>query len=132
MMMPSSLGGGAAAGNSKDAYGGGDEDTRTGGLKETPRPAPPSVLPPTHQQHIVNKIAKTESGENLTVLVRGDNVFGTTVSKSFALSDEMGGPITGVETVNISIASYRVVEVSRPFVLMESTFIFWSAHLIHF
>jgi len=49
----------------------------------------------------------------MTVLVRGDNVFGTTVSKSFAKKDEKGFPIDGVDTVNISIASYRVVEVSR-------------------
>lgn len=109
MMMPSSRGGGDGGGGSGD-----DAVARSGGgLRETPRPAPPSVLPPTHHQHIVNKTAKTESGENMTVLVRGDNVFGTTVSKSFALSDETGGPITSVVTVNISIASYRVVEVCR-------------------
>jgi hypothetical protein len=47
----------------------------------------------------------------MTVLVRGDNVFGTTVSKSFAMASEKGGPIEGIDTVNISIASYRVVEV---------------------
>ena len=110
MMMPSSRGAGVS-GKSRDGGDGGDEPSRLGGLKETPRPAPPSVLPPMQHQHIVNKTAKTESGENLTVLVRGDNVFGTTVSKSFALSDEKGGPITSVVTVNISIASYRVVEV---------------------
>jgi hypothetical protein len=44
---------------------------------------------------------------DLTVLCRGVNAFGTTVSKSFARSNEKGGPI---DTVNISIASYRVVE----------------------
>lgn len=54
------------------------------------------------------------SDESLTVLVKGDNVFGTTVSKSFAVANERGGPIEGVDTVNISVASYRVIEVSRP------------------
>ena len=53
------------------------------------------------------------SDESLTVLVKGDNVFGTTVSKSFAVASEKGGPIEGVDTVNISVASYRVIEVSR-------------------
>lgn len=82
-------------------------------LKETPRALAPTLLPPTNHQHVVNKTAKTESGDDLTVLVRGDNVFGTTVSKSFACSDEKGGPMTGVDTVNISIASYRVVESTK-------------------
>jgi hypothetical protein len=53
----------------------------------------------------------TSDGDTMTVLVKGDNVFGTTVSKSFARPSENGGPIKGVDTVNISIASYRVVEV---------------------
>lgn len=53
----------------------------------------------------------TSDGDTLTVLVKGDNVFGTTVSKSFARPSDNGGPIKGVDTVNISIASYRVVEV---------------------
>lgn len=58
---------------------------------------------------IVNKKVKDSSGlGDLTVLVRGDNVFGTTVSKSFARTSEQG-VISGVDTVNISIASYRVV-----------------------
>ena len=35
---------------------------------------------------------------------------GTTVSKSFARSNANGDPIAGVDTINISIASYRVVE----------------------
>ena len=106
MIMPSSR---TNKGGSESAQ---EDEPGRGGLKEAPRPAPPTVLPPTHHQHIVNKTAQTESGDNLTVLVRGDNVFGTTVSKSFACTDEKGGPITGVDTVNISIASYRVVEVS--------------------
>jgi hypothetical protein len=98
-----------------------------------------SAADPTHPRHIVvNKTVKgigawsatvsssfarcNPSGTNLlyipgsdssmTVLVRGDNVFGTTVSKSFAMASDKGGPIEGIDTVNISIASYRVVEVS--------------------
>lgn len=73
------------------------------------------ALEPHQPQHtVVNKLVKG-SGDDasaLTVLVRGDNVFGTTVSKSFALPSDKGGPIQGVDTVNISIASYRVIEVS--------------------
>ena len=46
---------------------------------------------------------------DLTVLIKGDNVFGTTVSKSFARHSH-GGPLVGVDTVNISVASFRVVE----------------------
>ena len=119
MVMPSSAGGdtGGAGGGSDfnhswdaaDAEGSGLGPG--GGLKETPRATAPNILPPTQHQHIVNKTAKTESGEEMRILVRGDNVFGTTVSKSFALSNEKGGAITNVVTVNISIASYRVVEV---------------------
>ncbi|CAB9510115.1 expressed unknown protein [Seminavis robusta] len=109
MMMPSSRT--AAGGNSRpeETSGGAKSESRSG-LKEAPRPAAPAVLPPMAHQDIVNKVAKTESGDNLRVLVRGDNVFGTTVSKSFACTDERGGPITGVDTVNISVASYRVVD----------------------
>jgi hypothetical protein len=59
----------------------------------------------------VKKEVKDSAGDgNLTVLVRGDNVFGTTVSKSFARTNEVGDVIAGVYTINISIASYRVVE----------------------
>lgn len=54
--------------------------------------------------------AMSEDGETLTVMIKGSNVFGTTVSKAFARPSENGGPISGVDTVNISIASYRVVE----------------------
>jgi len=43
-------------------------------------------------------------------VVRGDNVFGTTVSKSFSKTDEKKGK--KVVTVSISVASYRVVQVS--------------------
>lgn len=66
---------------------------------------------PSHTLTVVNKTVKDSAGEgDLTVLVRGDNVFGTTVSKSFARASEHGEPIAGVDTVNISVASYRVVE----------------------
>ena len=51
------------------------------------------------------------SGGNLIVYAKGDNVFGTTVSKSFAKPSFNGELVSGVDTVNISIASYRVVEV---------------------
>jgi len=52
-------------------------------------------------------IHESDSGENLIVLIRGDNAFGTTVSKSF---DHSG---SGSVAFNISIASYRVVESKR-------------------
>lgn len=58
-----------------------------------------------HQQ------VKNDGGDTLTIMVKGDNVFGTTVSKSFIRPSHNGGPIKGVDTVNISVASYRVVEV---------------------
>lgn len=67
-----------------------------------------------HQHHhtLVNKKVKGVGEENdLTVVVRGDNVFGTTVSKSFPRVNEDGEPGDGIDTVSISIASYRVVEV---------------------
>lgn len=57
------------------------------------------VLPKTIRGH--------GSNGDMTVLVRGMNAFGTTVSKSFARPSEKGG---GIVTINISIASYRVVE----------------------
>mmetsp|Transcript_45256 Transcript_45256/g.109545 ORF Transcript_45256/g.109545 Transcript_45256/m.109545 type:complete len:580 (+) Transcript_45256:383-2122(+) len=60
---------------------------------------------------VVHKTVKGSSSEgDITVLIKGDNVFGTTVSKSFARPSVNGGPVVGVDTVNISIASYRVVE----------------------
>jgi hypothetical protein len=71
-------------------------------------------MDPTHLQQamVVNKTIKgSHSDGNLTVLIKGDNVFGTTVSKSFARPSE-NGVHAGVDTINISIASYRVVEVS--------------------
>lgn len=78
--------------------------------------APNQGASDSHQQQVVNRTVKgTGSDGDLKVLVKGDNVFGTTVSKSFARPSEKGGPIVGVDTVNISIASYRVVEVSLSF-----------------
>lgn len=65
---------------------------------------------PMHTLTVVNKTVKDSGGEgDLKVLLQGNNVFGTTVSKSFARPSEKGGPIAGVDTINISIASYRVV-----------------------
>lgn len=67
--------------------------------------------PHNHQHHLVNKKVKGAGEESdLTVLVRGDNVFGTTVSKSFPRTDLAGELTDGIDTVSISIASYRVVE----------------------
>jgi len=66
-----------------------------------------------HQHHhtMVNKKVKGAGEENdLVVVVRGDNVFGTTVSKSFGRRDHEGNACDGIDTVSISIASYRVVE----------------------
>ena len=58
--------------------------------------------PHNHHRTLVNKKVKEDgTDDELTVLVSGDNVFRTTVSKSFPK-----------DTVSISIASYRVVEVS--------------------
>ena len=63
-----------------------------------------------HNYTSCNKEVKDSVGEgNLTVVVQGNNVFGTTVSKSFARRNKHGDLI-GAYTVNISIASYRVVE----------------------
>lgn len=73
-----------------------------------------SVVP--NSSNLESKTVKGSSSEgNFTVFVKGDNVFGTTVSKSFSRSSERGGPVEGVDTVNISIASYRVIEVSLSF-----------------
>ena len=66
---------------------------------------------PGAEREVLNKKVKGNgSEEDLTVLIRGDNVFGTTVSKSFDKINSSGN--REVDTVNISIASYRVVEVS--------------------
>lgn len=73
------------------------------------------TLGPHHHHHtLVNKKVNNVNGENtMTVLVRGDNVFGTTVSKSFQRVNEHGEQTDGIDTVSISIASYRVVEVRQ-------------------
>ena len=67
-----------------------------------------------HQHHhtLVNKKVKNvgEDNDEMTVVVRGDNVFGTTVSKSFPRVNHRGEQVDGIDTVSISIASYRVVE----------------------
>ena len=68
-----------------------------------------SHLPNPHNKP---SIVRNSSGRgNLTVYAKGDNVFGTTVSKSFARPSVNGELVMGVDTVNISVASYRVVEV---------------------
>ena len=64
---------------------------------------------------IVNKKVKGGSNEDLTVLIKGDNVFATTFSKSFDRVNANG--YREVDTVNISVASYRVVEVRLLLVL---------------
>eukprot|EP00557_Chaetoceros_sp_GSL56_P001584 CAMPEP_0176500312 /NCGR_PEP_ID=MMETSP0200_2-20121128/13460_1 /TAXON_ID=947934 /ORGANISM="Chaetoceros sp., Strain GSL56" /LENGTH=519 /DNA_ID=CAMNT_0017898923 /DNA_START=211 /DNA_END=1770 /DNA_ORIENTATION=- len=62
--------------------------------------------PYDHQHTLVNKKVKDDgTDDELTVVVRGDNVFGTTVSKSFPKKNSQK-----VVTVSISVASYRVVE----------------------
>jgi hypothetical protein len=93
-------------------------------LHVNPREGGPQRIP----HEVVNKLVKgTTSQEDLTVLIRGDNVFGTTVSKSFDRVNRLGN--REVDTVNISIASYRVVEVRElfncyqlfPFLVLEDT-----------
>lgn len=78
---------------------------------------------------------KTVKGSNsegdIVVLIKGDNVFGTTVSKSFARPSVNGGPVVGVDTVNISIASYRVVEVSIHIPFVTICVFFSDIILIH-
>lgn len=67
---------------------------------------------PPHLQNNQHRVVKSTSGSSgdLTVFTKGDNVFGTTVSKSFARPSVNGDLVTAVDTVNISVASYRVVE----------------------
>lgn len=59
--------------------------------------------PHKYHQQTVNKPVR--GSDAVTVLVKGDNVFGTTVSKSFNRPGDMG-----VDTISISISSYRVVQ----------------------
>jgi len=64
--------------------------------------------PYDHHHTTVNKKVKEDgTDDELTVVVRGDNVFGTTVSKSFTRNAYQEKKVV---TVSISIASYRVVE----------------------
>jgi len=53
-----------------------------------------------------NKKIQSSGEGTLSVLIKGDNIFGTTVSKSFARADRSGR----IDTISISIASYRVVQ----------------------
>lgn len=65
-----------------------------------------TIGPYDHHHTFVNKTVKDDNTDDeLNVVVRGDNVFGTTVSKSFIKKETLK-----VVTVSISIASYRVVE----------------------
>ena len=68
-----------------------------------------SMEPHKHQHTFVNKKVKG-SGADITVLVRGDNVFGTTVSKSFTKMKDKAVK-WGNDSVSVSVASYRVVQV---------------------
>jgi len=70
-----------------------------------------SMDPHNHHHTLVNEKIKGDGNCDLTVVVRGDNVFGTTVSKSFIKKNgrrARGRP--GTVSVSISIGSYRVVE----------------------
>lgn len=70
-----------------------------------------SMGPHKHHHTLVNEKIKGCENSDLTVLVRGDNVFGTTVSKSFIKKNgkrPRGRPET--VSVSISVGSYRVVE----------------------
>jgi hypothetical protein len=73
-----------------------DRNTREGGPQRIPH-------------EVVNKQVKgPTSEEDLMVFIRADNEYGTTVSESFARTNRQGN--REVDTVNISIASDRVVE----------------------
>merc|ERR1712238_109454 len=52
-------------------------------------------------------VVKGRPKNELSIVMKGDNVFGTTVSKSFAAGGDLPG---AADTVSISIASYRVVD----------------------
>ena len=76
---------------------------------------------------VVNKQIKgTGSEDAMTILIRGDNVFGTTVSKSFDRVNKLGN--REVDTVTISIAGYRVVEVSASTHCGLNSFSLWMQH----
>eukprot|EP00586_Coscinodiscus_wailesii_P003045 CAMPEP_0172483868 /NCGR_PEP_ID=MMETSP1066-20121228/11062_1 /TAXON_ID=671091 /ORGANISM="Coscinodiscus wailesii, Strain CCMP2513" /LENGTH=494 /DNA_ID=CAMNT_0013248017 /DNA_START=33 /DNA_END=1517 /DNA_ORIENTATION=+ len=83
---------------------------RSGGAGKQNYTSLKSLGPHHHHHTFVNiEVKGTGSGGDLRVLVKGDNVFGTTVSKSFTKSSDsvVRG---GNDTVSISIGSYRVVE----------------------
>jgi len=70
-----------------------------------------SMGPHQHHHTLVNEKIDGNAKSDETVLVRGDNVFGTTVSKSFIKRNtkrSRGRPET--VSVSVSIGSYRVVE----------------------
>jgi len=107
-----------------DTVGGGKQDVAEAALvsrlNDPSRGIHSFVVPGTSgsggcdQPHLQQKyqVVKSTGGSNddLTVYTKGDNVFGTTVSKSFARPSVNGDLVTAVDTVNISVASYRVVE----------------------
>eukprot|EP00588_Corethron_pennatum_P014413 CAMPEP_0194277716 /NCGR_PEP_ID=MMETSP0169-20130528/9961_1 /TAXON_ID=218684 /ORGANISM="Corethron pennatum, Strain L29A3" /LENGTH=670 /DNA_ID=CAMNT_0039021747 /DNA_START=132 /DNA_END=2144 /DNA_ORIENTATION=+ len=53
--------------------------------------------------------SKEKQSERIRVILKGENIYGTTVSKSFLRGGRSVG-IGAVETISISIASFRVVE----------------------
>jgi len=62
-----------------------------------------SLGPQQYHHTPVNKPVRG-SGDGSTVIVKGDNVFGTTVSKSFP------SPRGGSDTISVSISNYRVIK----------------------
>jgi hypothetical protein len=79
------------------------------------------TLGPRHHHHMNKKVKNTNGENDLTELVLGDNVFATTVCKSFPRVNDKGGPEDGVDTLSISIISYRVVEVRKSLCLFPTT-----------
>ena len=73
-----------------------------------------SALGPHHPHHImVNRTIHEKDGD-LLIVCKGDNVFGTTVSKSFETVVGSGSKRrTESVSVSVSVASYRVVECQK-------------------
>ena len=73
-----------------------------------------SSLGPHHLHHtMVNRTVHEKDGD-LRIVCKGDNVFGTTVSKSFETTSGSGSKRrTESVSVSISVASYRVVECQK-------------------
>ena len=73
-----------------------------------------SELGPHRPHHtVVNRTIHEKDGE-LLIVCKGDNVFGTTVSKSFETVVGSGSKVrTESVGVSVSVASYRVVECQR-------------------